>query len=91
MIPQGASLYIYSFNGKAFINPKEASIEIDDILKKKIRETFSKFDLDGKPVNRWNVPVRDFDLDKINVCNTGRSTHSQSTLSLPIFDRDEAP
>jgi hypothetical protein len=29
MIPQGASLYFYSFNGKAFINPKEASIEID--------------------------------------------------------------
>ena len=63
MIPQGASLYFYSFNGIAFINPKEASIDIDDILKKKIRETFSKFDSDGKPVNRWNVPVRDFDLD----------------------------
>ncbi len=41
MIPQGASLYFYSYNGKAFINPKEASIEIDPLLKDHIARKYS--------------------------------------------------
>ena len=41
MIPQGASLYFYSFNGKAFINPNEASIEIDPLLREHIGLKYS--------------------------------------------------
>jgi hypothetical protein len=41
MIPQGASLYFYSFNGKAFINPNEASIEIDPLLREHIALKYS--------------------------------------------------
>ncbi len=87
MIPQGASLYFYSFNGKAFYNPKQASIEIDPLLKEHISRKYSGLNIitvgdEQKPNNRWNVPIYNFDLDRINVCNTGMSTHSQSTRSL---------
>jgi hypothetical protein len=34
-------LYFYSYNGKAFINPKEASIEIDPLLKDHIARKYS--------------------------------------------------
>ena len=81
MIPQGASLYFYSFNGKAFINPKEASIEIDPLLREHIANKYSGRNIitigdEQKPNNRWHVPIFNFDLDRINVCNTGASTHS---------------
>lgn len=36
MIPQGASLYFYSYLGMPFINPKEPTIEIDEILQQHI-------------------------------------------------------
>ena len=46
------------------------------MLKNRIIETLSKIDEAGNPINRWGVDVKDFDLDRINVCNTGKSTHS---------------
>lgn len=96
MIPQGASLYFYSFNGKALINPNEASIEIDPLLREHIALKYSGVNVitvgdEQKPNNRWNVPIYNFDLERINVCNTGQSTHSQSTRSLQIMDREKSP
>jgi hypothetical protein len=40
MIPQGASLYFYSYDGIPFVNPKEAIIDIDPILRQHIASKF---------------------------------------------------
>ena len=38
MIPQGVSLYFYSFEGKPFVNPKQPTIDIDPYLRQHIAE-----------------------------------------------------
>ena len=63
MIPRGISYYFYSSMGKAFVNPHENTMKINEYIKSEIKHALI-------PENRFNVGINDFDLDCLNFFDT---------------------